>query len=91
VAILRVVNPGLDRETYETMCAMLDNDRRHPLGLIMHGAGEVDGTMQVAQIWDSEEYAWRFDEDHLQPVLQAVDTRLDAAITAFELEHLVTP
>jgi hypothetical protein len=91
VAILRIVNRGLDRETYETMRSMLDIDRRHPLGLIMHGASEVDGTMQVAQIWDSEEYARRFDEELLQPVLQAVDAPLDADITVFELEHLVTP
>jgi hypothetical protein len=91
VAILRIVNRGLDRETYETMRAMLDIDRQHPLGLIMHGASEVDGTMQVAQIWDSAEYARRFDEELLKPVLQAVDAPLDAEITVFELEHLVTP
>jgi hypothetical protein len=70
---------------------MLDIDRRHPLGLIMHGAGEVEGRMQVAQMWDSEEYARRFDEELLEPVLQAVGAPLDAEITIFELEHLVTP
>lgn len=91
VAILRIVNRGLDRETYETMRTMLDIDRQHPLGLIMHGASEVEGTMQVAQIWESEEYAARFDEELLKPVLQAVDAPLDAEITVFELEHLVTP
>jgi hypothetical protein len=91
VVIIRIVYLGVDRETYVTMAAMLDIDRRHPLGLIMHGAGEVEGRIQVAQMWDSEEYARRFDEELLKPVLQAVGASLDAEITVFELEHLVTP
>jgi hypothetical protein len=91
VAILRIMNRGLDRETYEHMRTLLDIDRKHPLGLIMHGVSEVDGTMQVAQIWESEEYARRFDEELLRPVLQAVDASADVKITVFSLEHLVTP
>jgi hypothetical protein len=91
MTILRIVNRGLDRETYETMRAMLDIDRHHPPGLIMHGVSEVEGTMQVAQIWDSEEYARRFDEQLLKPVLEAVDAPQRAEVTVFELEHLVTP
>jgi hypothetical protein len=91
MTILRIVNRGLDRETYETMRAMLDIDRRHPPGLIMHGVSEVDGTMQVAQIWDSQEYASRFDEQLLKPVLEAVDAPQHVKVTVFELEHLVTP
>jgi hypothetical protein len=91
VAILRIVNRGLDWETYVTIAAMLDIDRQYPLGLIMHGAGEVEGTVQVAQIWDSEEYARRFDDELLKPVLEAVDAPPDAEIIVFELEHLVTP
>jgi hypothetical protein len=91
VAIIRIVQLGLDREAYVTMAAMLDIDRRHPRGLIMHGAGEVEGTMHVAQIWDSEDCARRFDEELLQPVLQALDAPLDAETAVFELEHLVRP
>jgi hypothetical protein len=91
VTILRIVNRGLDRATYERMRKMLDIDRRHPLGLIMHGASEVDGSMQVAQVWESPEYARRFDEELLKPVLEAVDAPLEAEISVFELEHLVTP
>jgi hypothetical protein len=91
VAIIRIVYLGLGLETYVTMAAMLDIGQRHPPGLIMHGAGEVEGTIQIAQMWDSEEYARRFDEELLKPVLQAVDAPLDAEIIVFELEHLVTP
>jgi len=91
VTILRIVSRGLDRKTYDTMREMLDIDRNHPLGLIMHGVSEKDGRVQVAQIWDSEEYARRFDEERLAPVLQAVGAPLDAEVTAFELEDLITP
>jgi hypothetical protein len=91
VTILRIVSRGLDRPTYERMRAMLDIDRKHPLGLIMHGAAEVDGTMRVAQIWDSEEYARRFDEDLLKPILEEVGAAMDAEMVVYKLEHLVTP
>jgi len=91
MTILRIINRGMDRETYERVRAMLDIDRKHPLGLIMHGASEVDGTMQVAQIWDSEEYARRFDEDLLRPVVEALHISEKPQIAVFELEHLITP
>lgn len=91
VTILRIINRGMDRETYETMREVLDIDHQHPLGLIMHGASEIGGTMQVAQVWESEEYAQAFDRDLLTPVLQTLGVSDDADIAVFELEHLVTP
>ena len=91
MAILRVVSRGMDRDTYQTMREMLDIDHKHPLGLIMHGATEVDGAIVVAQIWDSHEYARRFDEELLQPALEAAKVAARADVTVFELEHLVTP
>lgn len=89
--ILRIINRGISRETYEALRARLDIDRNHPLGLIMHGASEQDGVMQVAQVWDSEEYARRFDEEHLIPALEALEVPVEAEIMVFELNHLVTP
>jgi len=91
VTILRIVGRGLDRKTYDTMRAMLDIDRKHPLGLIMHGVSEKDGKVQVAQIWESAEYARSFDEELLGPVLQAVGAPVEADVTIYELEDLVTP
>jgi hypothetical protein len=92
MAILRIINRGLDRDTYAALAARVNLDQDHPLGLVMHGATEVDGAMQVAQIWDSEEYARRFDEERLNPALRAIGARVDAAdVTVFELHHLVTP
>jgi hypothetical protein len=89
--ILRIIKRGISREAYERLSAELDIDHTHPLGLIMHGASEQDGFMHVAQIWESEEYAGRFDEDILIPALEAQDAPLEADITVFELHHLVTP
>jgi len=92
MTILRIINRGLDRAAYDAITARVDLERQHPLGLIMHGATEVDSIVQVAQVWESEEHARRFDEEHLNPVLQGFGARVDAAdITTFELHHLVTP
>ncbi|HEX5224303.1 MAG TPA: hypothetical protein VFW29_04140 [Solirubrobacteraceae bacterium] len=91
MAILRIVSRGLDRETYDVMRARLHLDREHPLGLIMHGVSEKDGRVQVAQIWDSEEYAQRFDEELLAPIIQAVGASSSAEVTTYELEDLITP
>ena len=91
MTILRIMRRGMDRDLYYTMRAMLDIDRNHPLGLIMHGASEVDGRMQVAQVWDSEEYAQSFDREILAPIVEALDAPRDVEVTIFELEDLVTP
>jgi hypothetical protein len=89
--ILRIIDRGLSREMYEALRVELDIDRKHPLGLIMHGGTEIDGVMRVAQIWESEWYANRFDEDILAPALKAVGAPLDADIAVYPLEHLITP
>jgi hypothetical protein len=91
MTIVRIVNRHLDWATYDAINAGVDIEHQHPLGLIMHGAAEVGGTVQVAQVWDSEEYARRFDEERLKPALQAAGAPLDAEISIFEVHHLVTP
>jgi hypothetical protein len=91
MTIARIVNRHVDREMYDAINASVDIEHRHPLGLIMHGAAEVGGTMRVAQVWESEEYARRYDEEVLKPALQAVGAPLDADVTIVELHHLVTP
>jgi hypothetical protein len=91
MTILRIVHRPVDRKMYDAINAKLDLDRQHPLGLIMHGASEVGETIQVAQIWESEEYARRFDEQQLRPALRALGAPLEAEVTIFELHHLVTP
>jgi hypothetical protein len=89
--ILRIIDRRLDRGKYDALRLELDIDHQHPLGLIMHGATEVDGAMRVAQIWESDWYAKRFDDVILAPALEAVGAPLDAEIAVYQLEHLVTP
>ena len=89
--ILRIVNRGLDREMYTALRVRLDIDHQHPVGLIMHGATEVDGVMRVAQVWESDRYAASFDEEILKPALEEVGAPLDADVAVYQLEHLVTP
>ena len=89
--ILRIINRGVGWETYHAINAKVDIEHRHPLGLIMHGASEVGGTVQIAQVWDSEEYARRYDEEILKPALKLAGAPIDAEIYTFELLHLVTP
>ena len=91
MTILRMMRRGMDRDLYYEMRAMLDIDRKHPLGLIMHGASEVDGRMEVAQVWESEEYARRFDQEVLAPIVHALDAPRDVDVTVVVLEDLVTP
>jgi hypothetical protein len=89
--VLRIVDRGMDRSTYDALRARLDIDHHHPLGLILHGATEVEGTMRVAQIWESDWYAKRFDEDILLPALTDLGIEGEAEIATYPLEHLVTP
>jgi hypothetical protein len=89
--ILRIIRREMGQELYDAASAAIDLDRQHPLGLIMHGAIETDGAMQIAQVWESEDYARRYDEEHLEPALRAVGAPLDAEVSIYELHHLVTP
>jgi len=91
MAFLRIVNRRADWDTYDAINAWVDIDHQHPLGLILHGACEVGGTVQVTQVWDSEEYARRYDEEILKPALKLAGAPIDAEIYTFELLHLVTP
>jgi alpha/beta superfamily hydrolase len=89
--IARIVSRHVDRAMYDAINASVDIEHRHPLGLIMHGAAEFDGTMHVAQVWESAEYARRYDEEILRPALRAVGAPLDADVILLELHQLVTP
>lgn len=88
--ILRIIKGPVSRATYEAVTAELSLDSQHPLGLIMHGASEVDGEMQVAQVWESEQYARLFD-DKLERAINAVGAPAATEDMIFELHHLVTP
>ena len=91
MAIIRIRSRPMSPELYDEAVAMTDLEHDHPLGLIMHGACEVDGQVQVVQVWDSEEYALRFDAERLEPALAEIGAPLDSESSVCELRQLVTP
>jgi hypothetical protein len=94
MAFMRIVHPHVVTDTvlYDEVADATQIGTKHPLGLIMHAAGEIDGEWRVVEVWDSEKYAKRFDAQSLQPTLKAVTGKrapLDAE--CLELHYLVTP
>lgn len=51
--ILRIIKGPASREQYDAVIEAAKLDSRHPLGLIMHGASEAGGVINVAQVWES--------------------------------------
>lgn len=91
MAIVRIITRHVDRPTYDRINERVDLEHEHPLGLIVHGAGEVDGAMRVVQVWDSEEYALRYEEDTLKPAYEAAGVPFGGDIDTTPLDYLVTP
>ena len=91
MTVLRIVTRQMSREMYRAIHTGAEINRDHPVGLILHGASKVEETMQITQVWDSEEYARRFDEERLRPALQAVGAPLQSTVRVYQLDHLVTP
>jgi hypothetical protein len=96
MAILRIVQPPMvTKETYDAVNAHVSVHATPPEGLIMHSAGEVDGTWQIVDVWESEEHAQRFDSERLAPAIEAVVGATPPAgpprTTAYELHNLMIP
>lgn len=95
MAFMRIVRPqtAVDARSYDAITGEVEVATRHPLGLILHAAGDVDGVWQIFEVWESEEYARRFDEERLRPVIEAHGGR-DAPsppVVQVELHQLITP
>ncbi len=95
MAFMRIVRPPLvTAEIYDAVSQELDIASRHPLGLISHAAGQADGCWQIVEIWESQDYAQRFDRDRMVPAIEAVTGSAppgDAPTVAYELHQLITP
>jgi hypothetical protein len=91
---LRIVQPEISAELYDTITSNIEVTKNHPLGLIMHAAGEADGVWRIVEVWEAEEYAESFDRDVLVPAVEAVTGSPppgDAPVVGFDLRQLVTP
>lgn len=91
MAVLRLARYRLTRDAYDVVAASMRLHTAHPLGLIMHGVSEVDGELQVAQVWDAADYARRYEEEILAPALAANGVDAAEQVTMIELDDLVTP
>jgi len=95
VAFIRIIRPQLlTSEVYDAVSRELQLATEHPLGLISHAAGEADGCWQIVEIWESEEYAHRFDRERLVPAIEVVTGRPppgDAPAVGYQVHGLVTP
>jgi hypothetical protein len=99
VAVVRIVKPPmLTPEIYDAVNARMGIEHTPPEGLLMHSAGLVDGTLQIVDVWESEEHARRFDSERLTPAVEAVVGSPGAGTpppapeaTSYELHHLVLP
>jgi hypothetical protein len=58
---------GVGASQYDAVSAKLDIENNPPDGLILHSAGELEGTFQIFNIWESREQADRFTRERLQP------------------------
>lgn len=96
MAILRIQRPeGVSFEMYEAVQSKVNVESDPPAGLIMHTAGEVEGGLQVVDVWESEDAANRFAEQRLLPAIREVAG--DQAppnppnATVYELKNLIKP
>jgi hypothetical protein len=95
MAVLRIVQPPMvTKEIYDAVNERMGVDAAPPEGLIMHSAGDVAGTFQIVDVWESEEHAQRFDAERLGPAVAAVagaDPPGPPPTTAYELYNLMLP
>jgi hypothetical protein len=69
---LLVDNPEGSQEIYDRVRAQLDLEAK-PAGSILHFAGpSPNGGWRVIEAWESEEDAWRFLKERLEPAFEAV-------------------
>ncbi len=66
-----------------------------PAGLIVHTAGEVDGGLQIIDVWESQEAAERFGNERLMPAIKAVagdqPPMGPEPPTVYELQNMIKP
>ena len=94
MAYIRITQPpNVDADVYEKVNAELGIDSAPPPGLLLHCAGDADGTWQIVDVWDSGDQARQFYEGRLTQAIEAVIgmTPPDAPSTAYELHSVVKP
>jgi hypothetical protein len=95
LAFIRIVQPQLlTVDVYNAVSAELDLAADHPVGLISHAAGVLDGVWQIVEIWETDEYAQAFDRERMVPAIEKVTGSPppgDAPVVGYTLHQLITP
>jgi hypothetical protein len=95
MAIVRIIQPpGITKEMYDAVGEKVDVDGNPPDGLILHTAGDADGTFQIVDVWESAEHAERFETERLIPAIALVTGGANPGEpkrTVYEAHHLVRP
>jgi len=91
MAVLRLARWPVSQDIYDAVVAETRLHTAHPIGLIMHSASHIDGELQVMQVWDSADYAVRYEEDVLEPALRKSGVTDPGDVHLYELHDLVTP
>jgi hypothetical protein len=95
MAIVRITRPPmLTAEMYDATQAKVGANENPPDGLLMHSVGEVDGSWQIIDVWESEQHAQRFDDERLGPVISELvgeAPRAPVNTTSYELHNLLLP
>jgi len=95
MAFMRIVHARttFNAALYDAVAGEVHVTTDHPLGLIMHAAGEIGGEWQIVEVWEEKEHADQFDRERLRPAFEAVTGgRAELSPTdSCELHQLVTP
>ena len=93
MAFIRIVRPpSVDAEHYDLVGDRLRMVSDPPPGLISHAAGDHGGEWQIVEVWESEDYARRFDDERLTPTIESMGGRPPTSpIESYELHQLITP
>ncbi len=95
MAIIRITRPPMvTAAMYDATQARIGVDANPPEGLLMHSAGETDGTWQIIDVWESEEHARRFDDERLGPAIRELvgdGPRPPVETTVYELHNVMLP
>jgi hypothetical protein len=96
MAIVRIIQPPVGQEMYDAVSAKLSIAADPPEGLVMHCAGDANGTWQIIEVWESEEQAQQFENDRLGPTIGEIagpdaPDRSEVPTTSYELHNLVAP
>ena len=92
MAIARMIqNPTVTQEQYDAMVGQLGvTSANPPDGAMLHFAGRgPDGRWWVVEVWESEEAAHKWDEEHLLPLMRQVGVERPAPVV-WPVHNLIT-